>query len=287
MTRINLVGISCLLYGTIFWGLVWYPYRLLSGGGIEPISASLVSFFVALIFSLFSIIPKHFKELLANKKSLFIYASIGCLTNICYVLAVVYGEVVRSMLLFFMSPLWTIFLSYFLIDDEQLTAKHCLVALLSVLGGMIILADFKLSLNIQLSDVFAIVAGMGFAATNVLAKKFKKINFQLKSLSIWSGVFFGGLVIEIFYGHFQFLENIFNPHNAMIILIIGALLFVSTLIVQYGLPRVNPVQTSPIFLFEIIVASLSSFYLADELLSLKDFIGGFLILTSITVSVFD
>ena len=98
-----LIGFFCILYGTFFWGLIWFPFRLLNSAGVEPIQGSALSFLIATILALFFIVPKHYSEIFQNYKSLFIYASVGCLTNITYVLAVVYGEVVRSMLLFFMS----------------------------------------------------------------------------------------------------------------------------------------------------------------------------------------
>ena len=114
-----LIGFFCILYGTFFWGLVWFPFRLLNFGGIEPIQGSALSFLIAAILALVFIVPKHYSEIFQNYKTLCIYASVGCLTNITYVLAVVYGEVVRSMFLFFMSPAWTVVLCFFLLPGDK------------------------------------------------------------------------------------------------------------------------------------------------------------------------
>ena len=96
---------------------------------IYPISASSLTFMVASILALVFIFPKRHDDILLNLKSLVIFALVGCVTNISYVIAVVNGNVVRSMLLFFMSPLWTIFLSYFLIPNDTFQKRciHCLI----------------------------------------------------------------------------------------------------------------------------------------------------------------
>lgn len=280
-----LIGFFCLFYGTFFWGLVWYPFRLLNLGGIEPIQGSALSFLFATTLALIFILPKHCFEIYQNYKPLLVYASMGCLTNITYVLAVVYGEVVRSMLLFFMSPAWTLFLCFILIPGDKFAFKDSVGALLSIMGGVVILFDSSLfNFNLLVSDIYALVAGVGFAWTNVLARKYNHLSFQVKSFSIWLGVSLGGFILLVMMKDFPSITDIFNSQNFFLILSIGSILFISTLIIQFGLPKIHPVIASPIFLFEIIIAAVSSYFLANELLSIKDFIGGMLIITAIFLS---
>ena len=78
--------------------------------------------------------------------------------------------------------------------------------------------------------------------------------------------------------------NLINPKSLMLLLVIGLLLFCSTLIIQYGLPKINPVKASPIFTFEIVVAALSSYWLANEILGVKDLVGGVFIILAISLS---
>lgn len=280
MNKDKLLGFFCLLYGTIFWGLVWYPYRLLEEVGVPPVFSSFLTFSIATIISLIFIIPRQYKNILKDIKSLFLYATLGCITNLCYVLAVVYGEVVRSMLLFFMSPLWTICLSYFILPNDKFSRKDLFAAFISLLGGLIILIDQSMLIIFKLSDFYAIVAGFAFAGTNVLARKFSDISYQIKSFAIWLGVVIGGFFICLILGLFSQVIPILSS-SFSIVLFVGVMLFVSTLIIQFGLPKINPVKASPIFLFEIIVAALSSYFIVGEYLSSKDFLGGGLIIISL------
>ena len=111
-------GICCLLFGTITWGLLWYPYSLLDFNGINGVYASLYSFIGALLLAVFLYRLKNTHSFL--KKEFWIYAAIGGITNISYVLAVISGEVVRVMLLFFLSPIWTIPMSFFFTERKNL-----------------------------------------------------------------------------------------------------------------------------------------------------------------------
>jgi len=284
MKKEEFLGLSCLLYGTVFWGLVWYPYRLLGLNQIYPISASTLTFMVASLFAVIFIFPKRYEDIFSNINSLVIFALVGCVTNISYVIAVVNGDVVRSMLLFFMSPLWTIFLSYFLIPKDTFQKKDVYIALMSITGGFIILFDLNSFLmKIEFSDFFALMAGIFFACTNVLARKFSKIHYQSKSFAIWIGVAVGGTLLILITNDLN-VTNLMNSNSLILLFIIGFLLFCSTLIIQYGLPKINPVKASPIFTFEIIVAALSSYWLASEILAIKDLVGGLFIILAISLS---
>ena len=132
----NIKGISFLLFGTITWGLIWYPYRLLDDIGMSAIYSSLFSFSIAVFLGLFFYRLDSFSNL--RNWHFWVYALVGGITNISYALAVIHGELVRVMLLFFLSPVWTIPFTYLLLK-EKIFKKNILAAVLSVFGAFIIL----------------------------------------------------------------------------------------------------------------------------------------------------
>ena len=141
---------------------------------------------MTLFLSLFIYRPKSFSSL--KSVDFWIYALFGGITNIAYVLAVINGELVRVMLLFFLSPVWTIPLSFFLLN-EKLYLKNLLAALLALFGAFVVLWQENFSiLSVNISDVYAIIGGLGFAFTNVLARRFDDLSIKDKSYSIWVGV---------------------------------------------------------------------------------------------------
>lgn len=198
-------------------------------------------------------------------------------------MAVVNGELVRVMLLFFLSPVWTIIFS-FLFLREKLYFKNLLAAFLSLCGAFIVLWQEGFSiLSLNTSDVYAIIGGIGFALTNVLARRFNKLSVKEKSYSIWVGVIMIALLSSMLLP-IEVDTSIFDFRAILILILLGFALLSATLIVQIGLTLVEAVRASPIFLFEIVVVGISGYLLANESVSLKDFIGGIFIIIGVLIS---
>ena len=239
------------------------------------------SFSATLFLSFFIYRPNSFRSL--RLRDFWIYALFGGITNISYVLAVINGELVRVMLLFFLSPVWTIPLSLILLK-ERLYFKNLIAALLSLMGAYIVLWQENFSiLNINDSDIYAIIGGIGFAFTNVLARRFNALTVQDKSYAIWVGVIIIGLVSIFLLPVDDEFSNL-NIKAILILIILGLILLFATMIIQIGLTLVEAVRASPIFLFEIVIVGISGYYLANESLQVKDFIGGLFIIFGVLIS---
>jgi drug/metabolite transporter (DMT)-like permease len=62
--------------------------------------------------------------------------------------------------------------------------------------------------------------------------------------------------------------------------VIGLVLLATNLFVQYGLTHTHANRAIVIFLFELVVAALSSWLLADEAMTLKEWLGGAMIVAA-------
>jgi drug/metabolite transporter (DMT)-like permease len=58
------------------------------------------------------------------------------------------------------------------------------------------------------------------------------------------------------------------------------ILMVATLVVQYGVTKMAATQASVLFVFELVVAAIASYYLAHETMAIKEWIGGGLIMAA-------
>ena len=54
----------------------------------------------------------------------------------------------------------------------------------------------------------------------------------------------------------------------------------ATVMVQYGITHMPVTRASVIFLFEVVVAAVASYYLADEAMTMREWIGGSLIVAA-------
>ncbi len=277
-TRLSALVVTCLLFGASMWGIIWYPYRLLQQQGVSGEISSLFSYAIPLlIFAWF-----HLRDIKAARPYWRLLLGIGLAagwTNMSYVLAVLEGEILRVLLLFYLAPLWTVVFARLLLQ-EQLNRWGYGVMALSLSGAMIMLwppqGGFPLPANH--AEWLALSAGMTFALANVLTRKASIVSLGAKSVAVWVGVTLVALLaLAIEPGQWAFATSA-TSITWLMLLGVGLLIAAMTYAVQYGLSHAPANQAIIIFLFELVVAAVSSYFLADEALSLKEWIGAALII---------
>src|SRR5260221_12543826 len=96
-----------LLAGASFWGVVWYPYRLLARAGLDGVWSTILTYGFALAVGVL-VFPRAVASLRrVTPLALLMGLAIGW-SNPAYVLAALEGEVTRVLLLFYLAPLWTV-----------------------------------------------------------------------------------------------------------------------------------------------------------------------------------
>jgi drug/metabolite transporter (DMT)-like permease len=272
-----------LLFGAFVWGIIWYPYRLMAQAGVSGIYSSLYVFILTLAIAL----PYFFitqKKVPIWSRDFWLLSLVAGYTNISYVLAVIDGEVVRVMLLFYLSPVWTIFLAQFMLREDT-QKRHYIAIFFSLIGAFIMFWEpgYLIHLDSK-SDWLALSSGMGFAMTNVMTRKHTHMTIDQKALAIWLGVIVVAIICIMFDKHTMPTLNFFTPVDAMIMIVIALSLFFSTLLVQFGVTQIKAVEASSFFLFEIVVAAISSYFLVGESISLQEWLGGILIITGVILA---
>ncbi|MEE9331857.1 MAG: DMT family transporter [Methylophilaceae bacterium] len=275
----NFFAVFGLFFGAMTWGVIWYPYRLLGQAGFSGIHSSFYTYGIAACLACF-IFAKHWRGLFSQPKNVIWLILAAGWTNLSYVLAVIDGEVMRVMLLFYLSPVWTLLLAHFWLKERAGT-KGVVVVAVSLLGASIMLytpaqpSHFPLPHN--LSEWLALSSGMGFALTNVITRKSTHLSLVTKSFAVWVGVIFMSLMSMLILGESVILPSTFLLKDWMLVVLIALMLFASTLFVQYGVTHIAAIRASIIFLFELLVAAVAAYYLANEVMTLNEWVGGLLI----------
>ena len=273
-----------LLAGATLWGIVWYPYRLLAQAGIDGLWSTLFTYGVALVVGVL-VFPRHARILRRIPPlALLMGMAIGW-SNLAYVLAVLEGEVMRVLLLFYLAPLWTVPFARFILG-ERLDRTGLAVMALAFVGAMTMLWHPELGVPWPASraEWLGLVAGLLFALGNVLVRRLEEISDAGKSIVIWAGV-----VVAAFIhlpgskvGSEQAWSLAFGE-GAMIVAI-GLALLAMSLALQYGLSRLPANRAIVILLFELVVAAVAANLLAGESPRLQDWIGGAFIVAATLVS---
>jgi drug/metabolite transporter (DMT)-like permease len=201
-------------------------------------------------------------------------------TNLAYVLAVLEGEVVRVLLLFYLSPLWTVLFSRFLLH-EQLNRAGWAVMALAAGGGLTMLwQPGEWPLPASYAEWLALSAGVAFAMSNVISRHLDGVTEGAKAVSVWAGVAVLTLVgLLLKPAELDFMAHA-EAHTWLLLIGVGIVIGSMTYAVQYGLARVPANQAIVIFLFELVVAAIAAYFLSAERMGLQEWIGAAMIITA-------
>lgn len=265
-----------LLFGALCWGIIWYPYRIMAEAGVSGIVSSIYTYIIAIVLAGLYF-AKDWRGIFKLPLSIAWLCLVAGWTNLSYVLAVIDGEVMRVMLLFYLSPLWTLILAHFWLKEKTHLTGYIAIAV-SCVGAMIMLQQPNaLPIPTNQSEWLALSAGIGFSLTNVITRKSSHLSLQAKSFAIWVGVIVVALLVMPFVDKPFVDPTFFKVKHWLVMGIIALLLLAATFLVQYGVARINATRASVLFLFELVVAAVASYYLANESMTVNELIGGALI----------
>jgi drug/metabolite transporter (DMT)-like permease len=281
-SKLNVMPVAGILSGALIWGLIWYPYRVLQEAGISGPLATLITYALAMGFGSF-MLPRVWREIRsAGWWALLLLFSAGW-ANFGYVLAMLHGEVMRVLLLFYMAPVWTILFSFWLLG-ERLNRYGYLVIALSLGGAFTMLWEPSLGLPVpqNSSEWLGLTAGIGFALSNVVSRRASHLSVEAKTFSIWIGTAL--LTAPLLYWQGSWQVTGIAAQNWLILSCLGVALCAVSFAVQYGVTHMPANRAMLLFLFELVVAAISSYFLAGEAMQLLDWLGAALIVSASLLS---
>lgn len=272
--------VICLLTGATVWGLVWYPYRVLEAQGMGGIESSILTYLAAFLIGL-ALWHKKLRGLPLHPMLFAVGLAAGA-CNLGFVMGTLLGEVTRVLLLFYLSPLWTVIFARLLLE-ERLNPTGALIIAISLSGACVMLWDPELGMPWPQSKAewLGLVAGVCFALSNVLIKKTSNLLIEQKVLAVFLGVIAWSVFFWFFFpGTPWHLE----PISWLMLCLVGMTLVFTNVIVQYAITHTRASQAIVVMLFELVVASIASWLLAGETLGLRDWLGGALIVSASLLS---
>lgn len=270
-------AVAALFAGATVWGLIWYPYRLIEAEGVSGLAATTFTYAVALILGV-AIFRKRLRGARTDGWLVAIaLASAGC--NLGYVLAVLHGEVMRVLLLFYLAPVWTLLLARLLLG-ERVTPSGIAVMALALAGAAVMLwhAETGAPWPRNGAEWLGLAAGFLFALANVLIRRADHYGIELKSVAVFVGIVVVGGLGLLMVGPVDLPAMTWRAGT--LTLAIGIVLLIINPVVQYGLTGVAAGRAVVIFLFELVVAALSSWWLAGETMGPREWLGGALIVAA-------
>lgn len=271
-----------LMLGSTCWGVTWIWLKHIESLGVEPILLSTIAYGAQFLISLPWVLPELRRWRRAPGEQpialhwLLLLALLSGVSGIGFTFAMVYGDVIRSVLLFFLLPAWGVLMGHLFLR-EVFTLKR-LITLALALGGAFTLLAPDITLGLQLADLAALIAGVTLAAANVLFRYLQDEPMVVKLSVMQFGTAAFGLLIWLFLTEPTndiTLNGILQSALYGVTLLLGAM--VAT---QYAVERLPAGRSSVLMTLELVVASATAMWIGHEHPSLWVWIGGGLIVAA-------
>jgi drug/metabolite transporter (DMT)-like permease len=293
-------AIAALLTNAMVWGLSWIAFRFLSERGVHSLWATGMMYSIVMMGLVLLMLFRSASSSGKASTSARPWVALVCLmlsagvTNCAFNWAVTIGDVVRTVLLFYLMPIWTLLLARWFLK-EPLNISSWLRILLCLIGAVLVLTPTGQAYGIpvpkSLADALGLLGGIGFAATNVALRATSNAN--AKASDVTFAMFSGGAILPSALALFLTANQTIGFPPPPELTWIGAVLLLSmaflfgNLALQYGASRLPASIIAAVMPSEVVFAAVSAAWLAGEALTPQLLIGGGLILSAALLSIFD
>lgn len=271
-----------ILLGASLWGVIWYPMRLLQGGGLSGLWLTLILYATALVVSL----PFTWQSLAEFRERPGLLPGLMLLagwTNIAFIEAVLTGNILRVLLLFYLSPFWAVLLGRLVL--REVVSRTALWSLaVAMAGALTMLWNPQLGAPWPQStaDWLALSSGFAFALSNVVVRKMENVSVEIKATAVWAGVVLLAVILIPVSGApaLNVRHEVFA--GAVALGLFGIVLM--TTLVQYGVSHLPVHRSAVLALIELVAGAVSQQLLTDEVVTLREWTGGALIVAGAWMS---
>ena len=261
------------------WGIYWLPQRILEEGGLTGGWGTIAQMIIGVIL----LLPIAIWRKVKGKTTGLEIPLTGFLIGggfICYALSFLLTDVVRALILFYMTPIWTTIFEILFLKKRPGIERFLTLSL--ALGGLWIVFSKQtvIPLPENSGDWLALVGGALFSAGLVRLELIKTDGvFPI----IFSFFFFGsifnivaGFLLKEYLGPVPPIEAFVSM--ALFLIIISVFYFIPTGIVIFWSPsKLGAGLCSILFLSEIVVGVITSSILTNEPFGWREITGSTLI----------
>ena len=271
------VAAAVLLFSATLWGLTWMPLKGFIAQGLPGPLVSLLTYGSVGVLALF-VLWRDRAAWRAQWGLVLALTLVGGWANTSFVNAIMVGDVVRVMFLFYLSPVWSVlggwlFLKERIPPTRWAAVAAAIVGLWLVLGGPGLGGDEALAFTWV--DALSLSAGFAFAANNVIARAAHAVPLRTKTFCVFIGC---GLLSALATGLTGQTLPALSTGLVLALLAYGfGWMLLATVTWQYGVSHLESSRAGVILLAELLVSVGTAIAWGGESLSPMGWAGGALI----------
>jgi len=263
LSVVDRAKLACLGAGGV-WGLFWIPLRAIGEAGVHSVWATAVFFAVPASMAL-PVFVINWRRIRRAGLPFQITIAVSGAALTLYSTSIMFTDVVRALMLFYMMPVWSILLGYFVLG-ERITVVR-LIAITLALAGMMIMFGLGLTFPIpqNYGDWMGLAAGGLWAVTMVRVRGHP----EQSAGDMTAGFFLWGAVLAVAVALILGPRSL--PSAAQVVSVLPMLaLFMFFLAIPatfaslWGPKFLNPGVAGLMFVPEVVIGAVSAALLAGE-----------------------
>ncbi|HEX7812052.1 MAG TPA: EamA family transporter [Burkholderiales bacterium] len=271
------LAVAALLLAGLLWGLTWIPLKYFGSQGLNGLTLTMMSYGLVGVLA--------FPWLLYRRRTwwpqwnlVLMIAIAGGLANVCFLSAIVRGEVVRVMLLFYLAPIWGV-LGGRIFFGEPLTLLRAFGVATAVIGAILLLGGPTILASPPgIVDLLALASGMLYASQNLFTRAANRIPLDAKSLVVFigCGLISGAIVLATG----QQLPEMPPLLVGQLFAFAGIWMLAAMVVTAWGVSHLEAGRAAILLVFELVAAVVSAMWIAGERLDGIEWVGAVLIVVA-------
>ena len=269
--------LTLLVFSASLWGLTWWPLKAFAAAGLSGSTLSLLSYGPVGLCGLF-FLARDRSAWRGQARLLLLLALIGGWANISFINALMLGDVVRVMLLFYLAPVWSV-LGGRIFLDETVSRRRMLAVCLALAGLWLVIGGAD-AFNAPLStaDLMALSAGLAFAGNNLISRATQSVPMTSKTVAVFLGC---GLLSVVSVGWQGLPMPVMTASLGLGLLAYGfGWLVLATATWLYGVTHLETGRAGVVLIIELVVAVVSVTLFGGEQMLPRMWMGGLLMATA-------
>ena len=261
-----------------FWGVLWVPMRHIEAMGMSGLWVVVLFHFLPAL----AMLPLIVKTAPPSRRDWRQAAVAGALMGagfVLYALGLIVASVTKTVILFYMTPIWSTVLAYFVLRERTKWGRWLAIAV-ALVGCALVTEVSHDELRFDPADLLGLLSGLFWALGSVMIRRYEGLNFVHVSFLQY---LFGG-IMALFAA--LYLGDPMPQLNALLqaippAFLASAVVFLpSALLIFRIMQYVSPGLVGILMLSEALVAAVSAAFWLGETLSSTQWIGVGAILTT-------
>jgi drug/metabolite transporter (DMT)-like permease len=269
-----------LLLASLMWGVTWWPLKQINALGIDGVPLAFGAF-GAVSLLLLPLLFLRRRRWAGEGRYLLLIALLGGYANLAFTSAMIHGEVVRVMVLFYLLPVWGVLGGRFFLG-ERIDVARGLAVLLALGGALLILGGFQaLAGEIAWPDLLALSCGVAYAGNNLLFRARQALPVTHKVAAMLTGCF--GLAVVLVLLQVQPWPEVALRDWAWVVLYGLAWILCATVATQWAVTHLEAGRASILIIMELLTAVVTAMLFGGERMSGTELSGAALILVAAVI----